>query len=360
MEVPQGVSFAVADVEPVSKERQAKRSRSSTTFAEVVAERVQGKLVTSTDPGRVLQPSLDNGFVDACLTAYNEHYHLELTPDAVWVAITTALARYIDHKAEALRPLFVEHEGQKELVVYGSGSLKTANYPALIALMTDEIEKNTKGDVRSWFECDFTTTGPTSRTVSKVVLMGAMKKYFTYEFCLRCGLPGVTLRGTKADWEEIQTRVRRMTKWGDQTLVQWAEVLLTLILPHFISAFDGPVDKDFWNRIAHKSGGGSGPSYLNGWVLAFIAFGTTGDYLLAPAQEIQRSNNFGKLDITKVPVSAVEVPVKVDDNGTIYETILYAGAIVGHSVEDRMLPSLDWALIDVTGQTPHIEPQFST
>mmetsp|Transcript_71787 Transcript_71787/g.155894 ORF Transcript_71787/g.155894 Transcript_71787/m.155894 type:complete len:360 (-) Transcript_71787:138-1217(-) len=359
MEVPQGVSFAVADVEPVSKERQAKRSRSSTTFAEVVAERVQGKLVTSTDPGRVLQPSLDNGFVDACLTAYNHHYHLELTPDSVWIAITTALARYVDHKAETLRSLFVEHEGQKELVVYGGGSLKTANYAALISLMSDEIEKNTKGDIRSWMECDFTTTTPASRTVSKVVLMGAMKNYFTYEFGLLCGLPRVTLRGTKADWEEIQTRVRRMAKWGDEALVQWAEVLLTLILPHFISAFDGSVDKDFWNRIAHQSGGGSGPTYLNGWVLAFIAFGTTGNYFLQPAEEIRRSNSFGRLDISKVPVSAVEVPVKVNDNGTIYKTILYAGAIVSQAAADRVLPSLDWALIDVTDEAPETAEQMA-
>ena len=38
---------------------------------------------------------LTNGFVGSCMAAYNHHYHLSLSPDDVWIAITTSLARYV-------------------------------------------------------------------------------------------------------------------------------------------------------------------------------------------------------------------------------------------------------------------------
>jgi len=34
--------------------------------------------------------------------------------------------------AEELRSKFVDHEGQKELVAYGSGSILSANWPNLV------------------------------------------------------------------------------------------------------------------------------------------------------------------------------------------------------------------------------------
>jgi hypothetical protein len=47
--------------------------------------------------------------------------------------------------------------------------------------------------------CDFSTTGPVERVVSQVVLMDALRKYFTYVIRTICGIPTVTLEGTPAD-----------------------------------------------------------------------------------------------------------------------------------------------------------------
>ena len=69
-----------------------------------------------------------NGFFHALALAYNQHHHLLIKPDDVWVSITTSLSRYIDANAERLRHIFVAHEGKKELVVYGGGSILSADY----------------------------------------------------------------------------------------------------------------------------------------------------------------------------------------------------------------------------------------
>jgi len=203
-------------------------------------------LLQNTQPdGKVFRSRYQHGFVDACLKAYNLHCHLKISPDDIWLSITTALARYIDAHAEEMRYHFVMHEDKKELVVYGGGNIHTANYPALIDQLSTEIEKNTKDDVRKWIECNFSTSSKKTKIVSKLVLMGSMKNYFKYTMCLRCGLPCVTLEGNKEDWLEIQSRLARLKDWK---LEQWHDCLQEVI-EHFVNAFDHIQAQTHKNKI---------------------------------------------------------------------------------------------------------------
>jgi len=83
--------------------------------------------------------------------------------------------------------------------------------------------------------------------VAAILMMASQKDYFNYEVHLRCGIPSVTLAGTKDDWVEIFKRLERFESWDEQTMV-WTSMLRP-ILRKFIAAFDGRVDRDFWGRI---------------------------------------------------------------------------------------------------------------
>lgn len=79
-----------------------------------------------------------------------------------------------------------------------------------------------------------------------------------------CGLPSVTLLGSKSDWEDIAKRAERLTSFGEEP-TQWSE-LLKPVLARFVKSFDDPDSeetRDFWQRIAHKQNMGSGPTYLS-------------------------------------------------------------------------------------------------
>jgi Domain of unknown function (DUF4419) len=94
---------------------------------------------------------LENGFVWASIQAYNQHHHLRIRPEDVWFSIINQLSFYINAHAEELRPFFVDHQGQKELVVVDSSTLSTADIGALAVRMTLEIEKNVNDpDLRTW------------------------------------------------------------------------------------------------------------------------------------------------------------------------------------------------------------------
>ena len=62
-------------------------------------------------------------------------------------------------------------------------------------------------------------------------------------------------------------------------------------------------------------------------MLAFVAFNDRVDYILNPVESILKDNIYGQLDTEDIPPSAIEVPVKINDNGTMYNTIWYAGIL---------------------------------
>jgi hypothetical protein len=165
--------------------------------------------------------------------------------------------------------------------------------------------------------------------------MGAMQKYFAYTFGLRCGIPSVTLLGEREDWEAILTKLEKIPQLGKET-AQFTR-LLESVLRHFVLSFDDPTSPDvktFWGKCAHKQEGGSGPSYLSGWITAFCFWDEDGKCLFGsgPMTEARAGCDlhgvlFHKIDSEEIPNGFASVPVKVDDNGVIYRTTMVAGSV---------------------------------
>ncbi len=309
------------------------------------------KVEDESTPETCFIPRLGNGLAGVALETYNQHHELILRPDDICIAIGTVFAGYVDRNHESMRGTFVNHEGKIELVAKGDGNIYSANYANLISQIVVQIEEHTKTEVRKWMECDFSTTTDLSRVVSQLILMSAMKNYFSYKMCLDCNLPKVTLEGTKEDWVKIYQRVDFLRTFEKETVLhKWADVL-EYVLQHFIDAFDGKIDKSgFWNRVAHQTGGGSGPRFLEGWILAFYPFNDSGKYCLNDIDSIRAGERFGKINTSDVSPSVVSVPVTIDDNGREYKTKFITGLISGRTDknETALRPNIGWALVDVT------------
>ncbi|KDR73964.1 hypothetical protein GALMADRAFT_157785 [Galerina marginata CBS 339.88] len=234
------------------------------------------------DPNIIPQ---SNGFVHTVTEAYNQHRALVIRPDDVWLAILTQFSAFLNANAEALRSQFVSHKGKKELVV--KADRRNVDYGDMAGKMTKEIEKNVVDPVlRAWILPDFSTTTTNDTIVCSVVMMASMKEYFSYKFQLMCGIPRVTLDGEKLDWERILARLEKLKEYGLQAIA-WYH-LLRPVVARFVKAFDGPEveeNLDFWQKVAHYEGGGSGPTYLGGWITAFCVFDDKGKWLGHPFKE---------------------------------------------------------------------------
>ncbi|RYN20296.1 hypothetical protein AA0112_g10715 [Alternaria arborescens] len=282
----------------------------------------------------------NNGFVHAAFTAYSWHHHLVIRPEDVWFAILSQLNVYINANAEALRDHFVSHQGHKELRVKEVGNIHTVDFGMLARRMTALIQENVKDpDLRDWIMPAFSTTTVTDRTTAAVLMMGSMKAYFKYKCRLKCGIPTVTLLGERADYEDILKRLEKLPELGPEAST-FAD-LLRPVLRNFIATFDpeqSAVSHDFWSKIAHRLGGGSGPSYLGGWLTAFCFWNDKGECMYdqkGPRNPWETDSDrleldgvsYHEVDISDIPNGFASVPVLVDDNGKEYKTKMIAGSL---------------------------------
>ena len=121
-----------------------------------------------------------------------------------------------------------------------------------------------------------------------------------------------------------------------------------------MDSYEGEEVEEFWSHMVTKEGWSSGPRELFGWINVFMPFSDRGIYRLDKVEP--ESSEWGRIHPNDIPPSTVEVPVIIDDNGHEYETIFHGGHIVClfNPDDDSIRPSLDWAIIDITGST---EPQ---
>ncbi|KAL8923614.1 MAG: hypothetical protein Q9208_004561 [Pyrenodesmia sp. 3 TL-2023] len=320
--------------------------------------------------GKTLEASINhssNGFVHGAIRAYNGHHHLRIRPEDVWFAdfpVISQFSLFVNAHAEELRRLFVAHKGKEELELKYGGTRYTVDFGRFAKQMGELIEqKVVDPELRRWIMPAFTTTTKSDIIVASILLMGTTQKYFDYKCCIECGFlgsehsleeeiltpestrPSVTLLGNKEDWELILTRLEKLKEYGEEP-TQFCN-LLQPVVSRFVGSFDNPTADEttgFWQRIAHYSSGGSGPSYYSGWITAFCFWDKDGKSMYRPHHSPDRvaddhetwyKSRALKLDgmvyhwieSDDVPPGYSSVPVKVDDNGDEFQATMIAGSV---------------------------------
>ena len=219
------------------------------------------------------------------LEAWSQHRPVVLSPDVIWLLICQQLSYYVNQNPEKMRPLLVDHEGKKRLVVQVAEPLADqSDWSDIIAGFTHEISKYTSGNIAGTLVADFSTTGADELIASEVTLMDVVKPYFEYviEYVV-CGIPSITLTGTPGDWKNLVGKTKILEAFG---LGWWAKDLEP-ILEEFVNAAEGHPDYWFWKDIVKKSRPRriQGPTCskvqkpltkYDGWFLKFFPFGWQG------------------------------------------------------------------------------------
>lgn len=303
------------------------------------------KIIASSFDDEQLLNLGEDAFYKCIVRAYANHQSVVLTPDMIWILITQGFSNYVNAHSEEMRPLLVNHEGKKELVVFTEEDVlsKKADWPKLVDDFTSKINENSKGDIAQTITADFTTTSSVERIASQMTLMECMKSYFEYVVMrISCGIPSITLKGTPEDWQSVLDRTRKLEDYG---IGKWLKELEP-ILTEFVHAAEGTPNQEFWQDIVKKHrvkkfrGGGCSdemPTQLDGWLLKFFPNeeGVTRDHVPY---------------IKDMPAEQVRVGFKyrvVKPNGTIEkETPLELRAGFVGAVEDTLTntltPKIGW------------------
>lgn len=175
-----------------------------------------------------------------------------------------------------------------------------------------------------------------------------------------CGLPSVTLKGTKADYESI---IRRLDGICSLELGPEVEKFVSKIRPiikKFVAAFnEGPnsVDEDFWSHICSHRSLGSGQEEISGWITAFCVWDQKGKWQgdLKAFKYVLEGQTYPVLSGRCIPSGWCEVDVVVKDFSGDHDCTLLAG-LVGSRVStshganslqnDTLQPEPHWFIFE--------------
>jgi hypothetical protein len=303
----------------------------------------------ASDKSTTFSPTSSNGLIGTILSAYNFHLPLVLRPDDIWVNIMLTFGNYVIDHSEEMRECFVDHEGRKELTVTVQSPYleftTEAHWASFLNVWEEEMDKHVKGDLSAWMIPNFTTTTRRDQAVSRMVMMGAMKEYFSYTTMLCCGLSEVTLMGSLKDWQDLQERVRGLYKFNQEHLTKWADALIP-VLGQFIGAYQGEVEESFWQRVAtSQTYGSGGQRSYTGWLLVFNPF-VKGKCILNTPEKIVETNNYGSLSEDEISISHISFQMTIDDYGTKHLSNFHAGMLLTEYDEETQTvqPSVDMAI----------------
>lgn len=241
---------------------------------------------------QVLMGAQADGFFMATHTAFKEHLGLSLSPDHIWLTIARQVAKHITDNGEELRKKFVDHEGQQNIVVQRDHFVKGSpdnDWEGAFDEFGAQIGKRIKVD-HSKFLCNFSSTGKVEKAASEVILMDAMSKYFKYGMRTCCGIPEITLEGTRDDWAEILSRVRALEDIG---LGEWGAEL-SPVIQQFVTASVGAADTEWWQSF-YKYWSMSGGDTITGHFAKF--------YRVSKAGRRGLSNPNGEREMTSDDIS---------------------------------------------------------
>jgi hypothetical protein len=208
--------------------------------------------------------------------AYAGHRPISLSPDMIWLLICQGVAHHINLNAEEVRSQFVAHEGRASVSVItshietGGVSLDSIDWEGSIETFSELVKVLTTDKVKT-FIANFSTTGQVERIASKIVLLGALKQYFSYSLVeFICGIPRVELEGTVADWQQIIERLEGFSGLG----LDWWLTPLKSVLEKFPAAFRGEISPVFWRSIYRKyqPGDPCSPESTIGWITMFFPY----------------------------------------------------------------------------------------
>jgi Domain of unknown function (DUF4419) len=286
-----------------------------------------------------------HGLIEAIHFAFSQHRPLILSPDSIWLVIAQGFGHHVNENAELLRSQMVAHAGRRSLTV----ELESMNYRDAIADLSAQVRELSNPVLHETLVCDFSTTTATIRTASEVVLLDTYQRYFEYRINFICGIPEITLEGTRDDWQRIRARVEVLETYE----LGWWVIRLRPILDELVRTADGQPCREFWRAI-YKPARAYGTETATGWIADLFP------YLGDPPNRV-RNPVFATPRVEwSVPVKAGIAPVRFPSglsqvpvqsrfpDGSNRKNDLLAGFFaVGQSQPDKALfPVIGWSIVE--------------
>ncbi|KAF1818415.1 uncharacterized protein K489DRAFT_384842 [Dissoconium aciculare CBS 342.82] len=310
------------------------------------------------------------GFADEMYTSITwshiYHHKLALRPDEVWFTILSQLGFYVATNVGRLGNLF-KVPGAK-----GNDHMEW-NDPTPMAERLINMLQGTIIDpnLRDWITPTFSTTNEHDAVIASMLVCGRLYEDGHTNFRASqqapiripqpwdFGIPSVTLRGEKGDWELLYDRVSKLDAFLAGEPVEFANGLEP-ILRRFVESFTMPTPeavRDFWSdMIGVHEDDGDGWVVFSGWITAFSFWNAKGQRIEKRRQNpyVLDEVPYGRMHTQQRSSAHASLPVTFHFKDTTHRrehytpAIFFAGpaAIRVTGRKDRIEPVSAWWLVE--------------
>ena len=139
-------------------------------------------------------------------------------------------------------------KNKKYIEVQLPGRLDNVDYSWLFDQFSKGIRKNiVKPGYVDIMQADFSTTTEDQLISSQIMIMASLQEYFDFGMRTWCGIPGVEMKGTLEDWNQLVTKTENLMKMLEPLLIElklnhWFSSTFT-ILKKLVETYQGNPDK---------------------------------------------------------------------------------------------------------------------
>jgi len=276
--------------------------------------------VTGTLNTQIINSKLGNGLVSSILSAWLYHYKLMIRPDDIWIGIMNQFYKYLKiDKSKSINYRDDIQDIAKKLPEY----------------LDDEM---------GWTVPNFSTTTGVDVLIVSLMRYGKSKKYDKFKINPKCGIPEITINGTKQDWINLKDKLKWLYKYDTESynfyiyvwkgnFRKWVDDL-SEIIDKIIEAYDKE-DIEWWTKICdlHEQ---DKKIFISGWIKYFMSYTDDGNWMV-------ESN--GWIDISKVSSGVWETSINISiDSNQIGGKIISGQIGCDHNINTIWSRS-DWYLI---------------
>ncbi|KAF2721516.1 hypothetical protein K431DRAFT_189975, partial [Polychaeton citri CBS 116435] len=287
-----------------------------------------------------IHPS-SSSLVRSAIEAWGRHAHISFRPETFWFTILTQLSCYINGNGQSCKRLFVSRDEQ-----HGPLDLVGIGWQDAVKSIRQSLQSNYKEPWMSeWISPGFSTSSEDDETTATVLVMGCARDLsIGYEGVFACGIPSITLLGSRSDWQRLQQKVDRLEEFGAEPQ-DYARRLRPL-LSRFVSTFDDantPETKEFWNQMVQAKawhcelnpgkGHPIGQYVVSGWILGFFYWNEMGRVsrrfsegwhgTSRPGLLTYDNVRYGQASIEDIPAGYTRIAFQMRDSNMGHEECLY-------------------------------------
>ena len=292
------------------------------------------------------------GLLEASYLSFQHHFPLALKPDSFWFQILHGVALQVSQDPKAAASVFgneqwLKHGTKAKLTIENwNMDLKDSNeWRKVLGGLRRLLKRSISNpDVVDLMVKPFSTTTEQDGVAFHVGLLDSAQRFFKIELITMCGIPTVTLLGTRDDWVQLRSRTKELLGLVD--MMWWWQVLRPY-MDSFVDSFDN-VNQTLWKDFFHHNSESGGDSVL-GWVLAFFPFindekeKVKRNPWLSWSQLTTNKDDQPPVRYTSIPVSHSKVPIVVDGKNAM---LLGGFTAAGQDRESgTVMPQLSWAVI---------------